>query len=177
MGLPRGCSQPRLGAPGPSLCPGHPALGQLGPAEPKLQQSPCSLLPHLAQGEPKAPLPLPWRREGTRNLPEGPVTFQGFFQPPLFPTPSMVLGTKSHHPPLLLSWRSPCPGLCQPGLAAHSPLGACSGILWQPLPTAQGAARSQLCPPVPHCSCLFLAAPRAGMTQPAPCAVGWMNNL
>lgn len=155
MGLPRGCSQPRLGAPGPSLCPGHPALGQLGPAEPKLQQSPCSLLPHLAQGEPKAPLPLPWRREGTRNLPEGPVTFQGFFQPLLFPTPSMVLGTKSHHPPLLLSWRSPCPGLCQPGLAAHSPLGACSGILWQPLPTAQGAARRAL----PPCPTLLLFIP------------------
>lgn len=42
----------------------------------------CSLLPHLAQGEPKAPVPLPWHREGTRNLPQGPLTFQGFLHSP-----------------------------------------------------------------------------------------------
>lgn len=76
VGMPRGWRQPWLGAgaPGPSLCPGqwlHPALGPLSPAEPKLQQNPHSLLPHLA------PLPLPWHREGTRNLPQGPLTFQG----------------------------------------------------------------------------------------------------
>lgn len=121
------------------MCPGHAALGYLSPAERKLQHSPCSLPASWAQGESKAPLPLPWHREGSRNLPQGPVTFQGhhgsFPQPRasstlLFPTPSMVLGTKSHLPPLQLSQRSPCPGLSQPGLAAHSPPWC---LLWPPV--------------------------------------------
>lgn len=173
MGMPRGCSQPRLGvdALGLSLCPGHPALGHLSPAEPKVQHSPGSFPGSRAQGEPKAP--LPWHREGTRNLPQGPVTFQGhhgsFPQPrassiPLFPAPSMVLGTKSHLPPLLLSQRSPCPGLCQPGCpqppwvpalsscGSHSPNPVakdCPGAALPPCPTlllfipgsSQGSAR------------------------------------
>lgn len=78
MGTPRGCSQPGLGAPGSSLC--------IQQWDRRVLLSPnCSLLPHLAQGEPKAPLPLPWHREGTRNLPQGPLTFQGFLHSPSLP--------------------------------------------------------------------------------------------
>lgn len=114
-------------------------------------------------------------QRGHQELPQGPVTFQGHHglfpqprapvprassTPRLFLCPSMVLETKSH---LLLSRRSPCPGLCQPGLATHSsprcpvwPLVAATSQT--PLPKA---AQEPALPLGPHSSSLFLAAPRA----------------
>lgn len=190
VGIPRAWCQPWLGAgaAGPSLCPGpwlHPALGPLSPAEPKPQQNPRSLLPHLAQRGHQEPL------TGTTHIPRPPWLIspalgsraKGFLHPPLSLTPSVVLGTKSHLPPLLLSRRSPCPGLCQPGLAALSPLsvpGLASCGSHFPNPVAKGcpgAGSAPLSHTAPIYSWQLPGLHRAGMTQAAPCAVGWMNNL
>lgn len=141
-GNPQGLQPARAGS--SWALPVHPAVGQQSPTEPKLFP-PAPPGSGGAQGTSAPALAQRRHQEpptGTTHIPRLPPL-------PLF-TPSMVLGTKSHLPPLLLSWRSPCPGLCQPGLAAHSPLGACSGLLWQPLPTA-------LCQRLPGASCALLS--------------------
>lgn len=138
--------------PVPSLCPRlwlHPALGHLSPAEPKLQ--------HLA------PLPLPWHREGTRNPPQGPLTFQGHRgsspqpwapEPRVsstlpFPCPQHGFGDQISSPTSPAEPEKPLPGAvpARPG-CPQPPLGACFGLPWQPLPKArcQRLPRSRLCP-------------------------------
>lgn len=161
----QGLQPARAGSRCSSLCPGHPALAHLSSAELKLQQGPCSLLPHHAhrlRGSPRHPC---LGTERAQELPQGPVTFQGrhgsFPQPrasstPPFPCPQHGFGDQISS--LLLRQRSPSPGLPWPGCPQPP---RC--LLWQPLPKprCQRLLRSQLCSPVPHCSYLFLAAPRA----------------
>lgn len=130
-----------------SLCPGHPALAQLSPAEPKVQQSPCSLLPHLARGELKAPQP------GTshRDQPHSKATRAHFPSPGLPPPPFSLPPAWFWGPNLI----STLPRAWLPAAPPVPPGAATPQLHCQRLP------RSWLCPPVPHCSYLFLAAPRA----------------
>lgn len=171
VGIPRGWCQPWLGAgaAGPSLCPGpwlHPALGSLSPAEPKPQQNPRSLLPHLAQRGHQEPL------TGTTHIPRPPWLIspalgsraKGFLHPPLSPDSQRGFGDQISSPTSPAEPEKPLPRAVPawPG-CPQPPFGAWFGLLWQPLPKprCQRLPRSRLCPPVPHCSYLFLAAPRA----------------
>lgn len=154
------------------------------PAEPH----PCALLPHLAQGSggARGTSALPWHGEGTRNPPVSPPTGTSHIpRPPRLISPAQVSRTAPPHPQhgfgdqissphLLLSWRRPCPGLCRPQPPLGAWLASCGSRLPKPLPKAA----QELSAPLAHSAPVYSwQLCQAGMTQSAPCAVGWMNNL
>lgn len=154
-----------------SLCPGHPALAQLSPAEPKVQQSPCSLLPHLARGELKAPQP------GTshRDQPHSKATRAHFPSPGLPPPPFSLPPAWFWGPNLI----SPLPRAVPAWPGCPQPPQC---LLGQPLPSSiakgcPGAGSAPLSHTAPIYSWQLPGLHQAGMTQSAPCAGGWMNNL